>query len=107
MLDFWATWCGPCRVTMPELEKLQQEHPDDFVLLAINLGDDEEEIKAFMESRRLQTRVLLDSDNRVGQSYGASSIPCNSLSIKTASSGTARSVPIKAGLTIFGTKLRN
>jgi thiol-disulfide isomerase/thioredoxin len=75
MLDFWATWCGPCRMTMPELEKLQQEHPDDFVLLAINLGDDEEEIKAYMQSRRIQTRVLIDSDSRVGQSYGTSSIP--------------------------------
>ncbi len=75
MLDFWATWCGPCRMTMPELEKLQQAHPDDFVLLAINLGDDEEEIKAYMQSRRIQPHVLLDRDNSVGQSYGTSSIP--------------------------------
>ncbi len=75
MLDFWATWCGPCRMTMPELEKLQQEHPDDFVLLAINVGDDEEEVKPYVQSRRIQTRVLLDSDRSVGQTYGTSSIP--------------------------------
>jgi thiol-disulfide isomerase/thioredoxin len=75
LLDFWATWCGPCRMTMPELERLQQEHPDDFVLLAINLGDDEKEIESYMQSRRIQTRVLLDSDSAVGRSYGTSSIP--------------------------------
>ena len=39
LLDFWATWCGPCRMTMPLLEKLQHEFPDDLTLLAINLQD--------------------------------------------------------------------
>ncbi len=75
MLDFWATWCGPCRSTMPELEKLQQEHPDDFVLLAVNLGEDEERVAPYVLSRRIQTRVLLDTDSSVGMAYGASSIP--------------------------------
>ncbi len=75
MLDFWATWCAPCRATMPELEKLQQEHPDDFVLLAVNLGDDEDQVAPYVQSRNIQTRVLLDIDRSVGMAYGTSSIP--------------------------------
>ncbi len=75
MLDFWATWCAPCRATMPELEKLQQEHPDDFVLLAVNLGEDEEQVAPYVQSRQIQTRVLLDTDKSVGMAYGTSSIP--------------------------------
>jgi thiol-disulfide isomerase/thioredoxin len=75
MLDFWATWCGPCRATMPEVEKLQQEHPDDFVLLAVNLGDSAEQVGRYVKMQNIQTRVLLDPDSGVGAAYGVGSIP--------------------------------
>jgi thiol-disulfide isomerase/thioredoxin len=75
LLDFWATWCGPCRATMPEVEKLQQEHPDDFVLLAVNLGDSPEQVERYVKMQNLQSRVLLDPDSRTGVAYGVQSIP--------------------------------
>jgi thiol-disulfide isomerase/thioredoxin len=75
VLDFWATWCGPCRMTMPEMEKLQKQHPDDFVLLAVNLGESMELVASYVEQQRLEARVLLDLDKRVGSAYGTSSIP--------------------------------
>lgn len=75
MLDFWATWCAPCRATMPELEKLQQEHPDDFVLLAINLNEPAERVSAYVQQQNIRSRVLLDADGSTGMAYMASSIP--------------------------------
>jgi thiol-disulfide isomerase/thioredoxin len=75
MLDFWATWCGPCRATMPEIEKLQQEHPNDFTLLAVNLGEPADRVLPYVRSQNIQSRVLLDVDENVGRDYGITSIP--------------------------------
>jgi len=48
MLDFWATWCGPCRRSMPMLEELQDEFPEDLVLLAINLVESPDLVRSFV-----------------------------------------------------------
>ena len=48
MLDFWATWCGPCRMTMPLLEKLQKEYPNNMVLLAINLEESRDTVRDYI-----------------------------------------------------------
>jgi thiol-disulfide isomerase/thioredoxin len=75
LLDFWATWCGPCRLTMPVLEQLQQEHPNDFTLLAVNLGESRNQVLPFTRAQKIQSRVLLDIDERVGRAYESGSIP--------------------------------
>jgi thiol-disulfide isomerase/thioredoxin len=75
MLDFWATWCGPCRMTMPLLEELQREHPNDFTLLAVNLGDPPDLVSPYVQRQNIQSRVLLDVDNTVGIAYQSRSIP--------------------------------
>ncbi len=75
MLDFWATWCGPCRITMPLLEELQHEHPNDFTLLAVNVGDPPDTVAPYVQQHRVSARVLLDVDGVVGSAYGSESIP--------------------------------
>jgi thiol-disulfide isomerase/thioredoxin len=75
LLDFWATWCGPCRMTMPLLEKLQQDVPQDLVLLAINLQDTKEDVQRFVAARQIKSRVLLDGEGEVGRAYQSESIP--------------------------------
>ncbi len=75
MLDFWATWCGPCRVTMPVLEKLQREYSKDLTLLAINLEEPRDQVRNYVAGRNISSTVLLDEDGKVGQAYGSDSIP--------------------------------
>ncbi len=75
MLDFWATWCGPCRLTMPVLEKLQKEYSKDLVLLAVNLGEEPESVRSYVKAQNITSTVLLDQDGNVGQAYQSESIP--------------------------------
>ncbi len=75
MLDFWATWCGPCRMTMPLLEKLQKEYPNDLVLLAINLQESKDVVSDYVRKQGIDSRVLLDEEGSVGAVYGTESIP--------------------------------
>ncbi len=76
VLDFWATWCGPCRRWMPIVAKLEKElHGRNVRFYAVNERDASDKVRAFLESAGLTIPVLLDSDGRVGMDYGASSIP--------------------------------
>jgi thiol-disulfide isomerase/thioredoxin len=79
LLDFWATWCAPCRRSMPVLEKLQKEFPKDVVLLAINLQEPAEEVRDYVARRKVGSTVLLDADGEVGFAYGAEAIPLHVL----------------------------
>ncbi len=75
LLDFWATWCEPCRMTMPLLEKLQKDNPKGFTLLAINLGDSADTVREYVRAQNISSEVLLDEDGAVGSAYGAEGIP--------------------------------
>jgi thiol-disulfide isomerase/thioredoxin len=83
MLDFWATWCGPCRLSMPMLEKLQKEYPNDLALLAINLAEPPDLVRSYIERQHISSTVLLDQDGKVGETYGSDSIPMQVLIDKT------------------------
>ena len=83
MLDFWATWCGPCRMTMPLVERLQKEYPQNVVLLAINLEETKEVVREYMRQQNLGSQVLLDEQGSVGKTYGTDAIPMQVLIDKT------------------------
>ena len=75
VLDFWATWCGPCRFSMPELEKIRHEYGSSLTVLAINLQEPLEQVREYVQSRGLTSTVLLDQDGRVGRAYRSDAIP--------------------------------
>lgn len=73
VLDFWATWCKPCLVSMPRLEKLARSHPD-VAVLAINT-DDPAAARALFNEHGYTMTLLSDDDGDVSQRYGVSTIP--------------------------------
>jgi thiol-disulfide isomerase/thioredoxin len=76
VLDFWASWCGPCLQTMPQVDQVAREFAERGVqLVAINLEETPERIKAALDRLKLETVVALDKDGRVAERYGATSIP--------------------------------
>lgn len=77
LLDFWATWCGPCRIGMPILNNVAKEFEDKGVkLFAVNLQDDASAINSFLESSDLEgLSVVMDTDGVTMEPYKAMSIP--------------------------------
>ncbi|MBB6624160.1 TlpA family protein disulfide reductase [Clostridium gasigenes] len=76
LLNFWATWCPPCKAEMPDIEKLYQENKNsDLVILAVNLGEDKQTVKSFIEKNKYNFDILLDSDQDVAVKYNIVSIP--------------------------------
>ncbi|MBN2737618.1 MAG: TlpA family protein disulfide reductase [Spirochaetales bacterium] len=75
-LNFWASWCGPCRSEMPSMQELQNKYKDKgFVILAVNLRESAKTTSDFMKRNKLDFTVLLDKDGSVGATYSARSIP--------------------------------
>ncbi len=74
VLDFWATWCGPCRAEMPSVEKLRAEFGEKVQFLGVN---DEEPgpVKTYIKDHKLQMATLLDSKRDVHRQYGIRAIP--------------------------------
>ena len=76
ILDFWATWCGPCRTGMPIISKVSKEFKDRGVsLYTVNASESLDVIEKFLESTKLDVTVLLDTERKAATAYSASSIP--------------------------------
>lgn len=70
LLNFWATWCPPCRLEMPYLEQVYEEWSDQgLVVLAINEGESSAQVREFVQSYGLTFPVLLDTRGAVAQAY--------------------------------------
>lgn len=65
MVQFWATWCPPCRKEMPSMMRLQAKLAGKpFVILAVNMGETEKEVKDFLTQVNADFTILMDSDGK-------------------------------------------
>lgn len=70
ILNFWATWCIPCRVEMPILQRVHTEYgPDTAQIIAVNVGESAEEVQAWAEELQLSYPLLLDPQSQIAQRY--------------------------------------
>lgn len=75
VLDFWATWCGPCVQALPKMvETLAEYNADAVVFVAVNQEEGEEQIRSFLENRNLEFPVALDP-GKVGRQFDVNAIP--------------------------------
>ena len=76
LLDFWASWCGPCRKAMPTLVEIAKEYADKHVrYVAVNLREQPAVIRKYLEREKLDIRVPLDKEGQVAKQYGVRGIP--------------------------------
>jgi len=76
MINFWATWCGPCRQEMPLLEQLYAKYkPLGFTLLGINVEEDSSKAGQFLKDVPVSFPVLFDSANQVSKLYKVNAMP--------------------------------
>ena len=83
LVDFWATWCGPCVMELPNVIKTYEKHHDQgFEMLGVSLDQDEERLKNFIKEKKMPWQQFFDGkgwSNKLAKKYGIQSIPATFL----------------------------
>ena len=80
LLNFWATWCGPCRTEMPEIESIYRAYRErGFTVLAVDLQEDATEVRPYLRELGLTFPGLLDRDGAVSRAYRTRALPSSFL----------------------------
>ena len=74
MLNFWATWCPYCVKEMPDMNQLQEEN-DDLVILAVNIKEEKDKVKKYIEEGGYDFEVVLDTEGAVAGTYLVGPLP--------------------------------
>lgn len=76
ILDFWATWCGPCREALPTLRSVAAQYEDQGVkLFAVNIMENPEVVREFLEITMLDVAVVMDRDDAINSLYQVQFLP--------------------------------
>jgi thiol-disulfide isomerase/thioredoxin len=76
VVNFWATWCGPCKEELPSLQRLREKTAGKPVeVLTVNYGEMAERVRPFFEKEGLALRVLLDTQKAAGREWGVGGLP--------------------------------
>jgi thiol-disulfide isomerase/thioredoxin len=99
LIDFWATWCGPCRVDMPNvIAAFEKYHDQGFEILGISLDKDKERLLSYMKEQNMTWPQFFDGqgwDNELSRRFGVNSIPAQWLVDKK---GFLRSLNVRGTL---------
>ena len=76
MLNFWASWCGPCRQEMPHMDDIEKEFRDyGFRVLAVNVDQRREDAEEFLDTMPVDFAILWDHDSQVSERYDVQAMP--------------------------------
>ncbi len=74
LLDFWASWCAPCKKSLPELQNLEAKY-ENLQVVAINIDDNRQNARRFMKKQALDLTVVFDAKKSVAKTYDISEMP--------------------------------
>lgn len=94
LLNFWATWCGPCVGELPAFPRLLETYGDQLTLLAVNSSEDEKTVTDFLTQNGYTFPVAVDADGSIGALYPTDGIP---YTIIIAPDGTISAIQLGAG----------
>jgi peroxiredoxin len=78
LINFWGSWCGPCKNEMPAIEEAYNQYKDDgFEVLTINIRESEFAVKKFLESNNLSLPVVMDKEAEVYDAYAVRNLPAS------------------------------
>jgi thiol-disulfide isomerase/thioredoxin len=75
LMDFWATWCGPCREAMPEVDKIWQRYHDKGVEVVAISNEKREDVLKFHQNESYKYPIYLDKDESANFAYGVEGFP--------------------------------
>jgi peroxiredoxin len=75
LVDFWATWCEPCRLSFPQYQALSRRHEKDVIVVGISEDDEDADIDSFIEETGAHFPVAWDGDKSLAQRYRINSMP--------------------------------
>lgn len=80
LVDFWASWCAPCKASFPAMEQLLERHgPDGFVIVAVNLDDKRADMEAFLKKNPVKFVVVRDAEKKLVAQVNIRSMPTSFL----------------------------
>ena len=94
LLNFWATWCGPCVGEMPAFPQLLEKYGDDLAVITVDKQEDSETVAEFIADEGYDFPVVLDTDGAIGELYPSYGIP---YTIIIAPDGTISDTSLGAG----------
>ena len=75
VLEFWATWCGPCRSQFPKMARIHEKYENNVHFLMVNTAEDAATVRAFARQVEVPGMILMDPTDEVGERYGTRILP--------------------------------
>jgi peroxiredoxin len=98
LLNFWATWCGPCVDELPAIQQISDKFTDKAVVLAVNVGEKKDKIEKFIKEKKFTFNIGIDENTEVSTKYPTEGIP---LSIVIKADGSISYTNIGAGNNMY------
>jgi len=84
LIDFWATWCGPCQKSMPFLNTLRNQHQNEnFEVIAINVDEDSDTARQFLQAHPVDYKMAFDAKGECPSTFGVQAMPSSFFIDKT------------------------